>query len=514
MSPDHSTDGALDLEPASSPTRARVELLLDALIAALAIAALAIEAIFPSPVSAHERAILAGILAAASAVVLAAFWPGPPRGRARRHKPLLAIPATAALAAVGLLVYDHFHRLELAALCLGAASLVLAVARTVMSFVDHDRLLESTRNVALTDGLTGLGNRRALLADLQEAFDGDGQPPQILALFDLDGFKHYNDAFGHPAGDVLLARLGRRFGVALAPHRTYRIGGDEFCALFAASREEAPSLLAAALGSLHAAGEGFVVTSSWGAVVLGIEAGDVTAALQAADQRMYARKDAGRRPADRQARDALLQVLQEREPDLHNHLHGVADSAAAVARRMGLDAPDLDELVRGAELHDIGKMAVPDAILHRRGPLTVEDSKFIRQHTVIGERIVGAAPALTSVARLVRHSHERWDGRGYPDGLAGEAIPLGSRIIAVCDAFDAMTSPRSYSRSKDLEAALAELRRCAGTQFDPRVVDAFEAEVLSRHEIELGGRAGASPGGAGETAGRSAASRGTDGDAG
>jgi HD-GYP domain-containing protein (c-di-GMP phosphodiesterase class II) len=114
------------------------------------------------------------------------------------------------------------------------------------------------------------------------------------------------------------------------------------------------------------------------------------------------------------------------------------------------------------------------------------------------------------VARLVRHSHERWDGRGYPDGLAGDEIPLGSRIIAVCDAFDAMTSPRSYSRSKDLPAALAELRRCAGTQFDPRVVDAFEAEVLSRREDDLG-RA-AAPQGAGGAAARTAASRGREGE--
>jgi HD-GYP domain-containing protein (c-di-GMP phosphodiesterase class II) len=144
---------------------------------------------------------------------------------------------------------------------------------------------------------------------------------------------------------------------------------------------------------------------------------------------------------------------------------------------MGLEGEALEEVVRGAELHDVGKMAVPDEILHKPGSLTAEEWGFIRRHTIIGERILAAAPALTGVARLVRASHERWDGNGYPDGLEGGRIPLGARIIAVCDAFDAMTSERPYSKPMTAEDAVEELWRCAGGQFDPAVVAAFAAEV-------------------------------------
>ena len=131
------------------------------------------------------------------------------------------------------------------------------------------------------------------------------------------------------------------------------------------------------------------------------------------------------------------------------------------------------------QLHDVGKIAVPDAILNKPGPLTEDEWQFIRQHTLIGERILGAAPSLADAARLVRASHERMDGTGYPDGLLGEEIPLGARVIGVCDAFDAMTSARPYRATPlSVEGALAELRENAGTQFDPQVVEMFCDEVL------------------------------------
>ena len=152
--------------------------------------------------------------------------------------------------------------------------------------------------------------------------------------------------------------------------------------------------------------------------------------------------------------------------------------ALAVGRRMGMSAEGLDVLARAAELHDVGKIAIPDAILNKPGPLDEEEWKFMRRHTILGERILMAASALRPVARLVRCSHERFDGGGYPDGLAGEQIPLGARIIFVCDAFDAMTSDRTYSTAIAPAEALAELRRCAGTQFDPRVVEAFAGTLL------------------------------------
>ena len=174
----------------------------------------------------------------------------------------------------------------------------------------------------------------------------------------------------------------------------------------------------------------------------------------------------------------LLSTLREREPELHAHLNGVAELSVAVARRLGMLAEDLDEVSRAAELHDVGKIAIPEAILRKPGPLDDEEWSFMRRHTMIGERILSAAPALVPVARIVRSSHERWDGAGYPDGLAGDDIPIGARVVAVCDAYDAMVSDRPYRSARSPREALAELRRSAGTQFDPRVVDAFEVELV------------------------------------
>ena len=157
-----------------------------------------------------------------------------------------------------------------------------------------------------------------------------------------------------------------------------------------------------------------------------------------------------------------------------------------MAEDLGLDAEERDEIRRAAELHDVGKMAIPDAILTKPGPLDPAEWEFIRNHTLIGERIIGAAPALVPVARLVRSSHERWDGSGYPDGLAGEAIPLGSRIIAVCDAFDAMTSERPYSVAMVQARALEEIESGGRRQFDPRVAAALR-RVVECHSGADGG---------------------------
>jgi HD-GYP domain-containing protein (c-di-GMP phosphodiesterase class II) len=182
------------------------------------------------------------------------------------------------------------------------------------------------------------------------------------------------------------------------------------------------------------------------------------------------------RPADLGSA-RLASCIEAIEPELRAHMDHVASYAAATARRLGLPGGLVDEVVQAAELHDIGKVAVPDGVLHRPAPLDEEAWALMRQHTVVGERILLRAPLPGSIAALVRASHERWDGDGYPDGLADEAIPLGARIVAVCDAYDAMVSDRTYRAGMPPEAALAELRRCAGTQFDPAVVHAFAAVV-------------------------------------
>jgi two-component system, cell cycle response regulator len=216
------------------------------------------------------------------------------------------------------------------------------------------------------------------------------------------------------------------------------------------------------------------------------EAEEPSDALRKADQRMYARKSSGRASAARQSTNVLLTLLSERNPELGVHTDEVTELCEATGKRLELPEDEMGHLLRAASLHDIGKAAIPDEILEKPGPLDESELPFIRRHTVIGERIVGAAPALAEAAKLVRWSHERWDGSGYPDGLTGTDIPLGARIIAVADAFDAMVSGRPYRSAVTVEVALAELRRCAGTQFDPRAVAAFEVVIADRHAVLVG----------------------------
>jgi diguanylate cyclase (GGDEF)-like protein len=358
------------------------------------------------------------------------------------------------------------------------AMLALAVGMIVFGGLSLRASRRALEKEASTDALTGLGNRRKLMSDLaRSARTARAEVPVMLTIFDLNGFKNYNDAFGHPAGDALLTRLGHSLGAAVAPYggRAYRPGGDEFCVMAPAAQREA--VQDAARSALSESGEGFAITTAFGTVVMPHDTADPTEALRQADAAMYAQKHSGRASASRQSTDVLLRALTERHPDLGDHQRGVAELAAKVAEEFGMQGEDLVQLRHAAALHDIGKVAIPDAIIAKPGPLTDDEWTFIRRHTLIGERIVAAAPALGPAARLVRSSHEAWNGRGYPDALAGADIPLGARIIAVCDAFDAMTSERPYSPAQTVDQALEELRRCAGGQFDPQVVAVFTEVV-------------------------------------
>jgi diguanylate cyclase (GGDEF)-like protein len=362
----------------------------------------------------------------------------------------------------------------------GVASLaILAVALVLMTLAVFSlraarRELETA---AASDVLTGLPNRRQLMTDLEGRAARPADPAMLL-LFDLDGFKNYNDSFGHLAGDALLARLGQALERSVQPYgRAYRLGGDEFCVLAEASARAEVERLAPAALTEH--GDGFAVTTSYGAVVFPGEAASSNEALLIADQRMYADKNSGRATARRQSTDVLLRALAERHPSLEGHLGGVAHLAEAVGRHLGLEGEALDHVRVAAELHDVGKVAIPDAILNKPGPLDDKEWAFMRRHTLIGERIVAAAPALGAVAKLVRASHERWDGDGYPDRTAGEDIPLGARIVAVCDAYDAIVADRAYRRGRSPAEAMEELERCAGAQFDPAVVAAFAAVLAT-----------------------------------
>jgi response regulator RpfG family c-di-GMP phosphodiesterase len=183
---------------------------------------------------------------------------------------------------------------------------------------------------------------------------------------------------------------------------------------------------------------------------------------------------------------ALVNALHWRDGETEAHGDRVAERVVKVSDRLGLDPQQRSDAEYGAVFHDIGKIAVPDSILHNTDDLTEEEWQVIRQHTVIGEQIIQPIGFLRGVSRIVRHSHEHWDGSGYPDALVGEQIPIESRIVFACDAFDAMTTARSYQDAMPRERALARLKELSGVHFDPQVVDALvevlEAEAVTEAE--------------------------------
>ncbi len=379
----------------------------------------------------------------------------------------------------------------LLALLAGTLVTILLVALGVVLARSRERALRlveqrtaQLRHQALHDALTGLPNRRALIRDLEGTIaNAAAGRDAILVLFDLDGFKEYNDTFGHVSGDALLARLGDRLGRAMVGlGSAYRMGGDEFCVLAEIDIERAGTIAHRAATALRESGEAFTIGCSYGIAALPIDASSAAEALRVADDRMYDHKGS-RASAGRQSSAVLIRVLRERSPELGEHLSEVATLATVTARALGVSEPEVKRIELAAALHDVGTVAIPDSILYRPGPLDNEEWEFMRRHTVIGERIMNAAPSLAHASGLVRSSHERYDGSGYPDGLAGDRIPLGAAIIAVCDAFNAMTSDRPYRAATPVDAAVDELRRCAGSQFRPDVVDAFCRAISSADEI-------------------------------
>jgi two-component system, cell cycle response regulator len=364
----------------------------------------------------------------------------------------------------------------------GVELLALALALLTGTLVGIGLCARWVRREVSTDPLTGLRNRRALARELARACRrASEEEPAFVWFFDLNGFKQYNDSFGHVSGDALLARLGTRLGeVVDSCGSCYRLDGDEFCVLITAPVSDPHALFQQALAALAEHGGGFTVSACGGAVELPREASNPECALRLADHRMYREKTLSRGGVELVS--AVLQAaLAQRQAGLSERSNDVAGDVHVLARRIGLEEEAIGLIVRAGDLHDIGKLGIPDQILIKPGPLSAEEWEYMKRHSSMGEQIIAAAgPSLERIGQVVRASHERWDGTGYPDHLVGEEIPLGARIIAICDSFRAMIDARVYKKAISIEDALEELRRCAGTQFDPHLVEVFCSIVCER----------------------------------
>jgi two-component system, cell cycle response regulator len=388
-------------------------------------------------------------------------------------------PAAFAAAAIALLLYDHLQQKVPQVVFWLALMLIVTVFIWMIQagHRQHGVLEEQERN-ARNDGVTGLHNRLQLEADIEEALGVEGNR-RALILLDVDGLQTYNDRFGYAAGDELVRRAAHALIGAVAPlgGTSYRIDANRLAVLVPAGDSELGEIVLSATASLRDEGKDLLIGRSYGEVAIPEEADDAEIAIQIAGQRLTAHHQRQHRSARRQAHAVLMTVLSSRRPELREHLRVAAYRAISLGRRLGLGREEMDDIALAAELQDVGLLAVPEAILEKSTSLTEEEAELIRNRPVAGERIISSAPDLTPVAALVRSSAEHYDGSGFPDGLTGEAIPLGSRIIAVAVAFASMTAARPYRAAGSAEDALAELRRCAGTQFDPHVVEALVADL-------------------------------------
>jgi two-component system cell cycle response regulator len=414
--------------------------------------------------------LLALVLMAIGAARLSRTGESPDSRTRPRERAL--VPTLAGIVALVVLGLQPFVTVSTTALVCAVLTLALVVTRMASSLRETARLLVARESEAALDPLTGLANRRILLSDLsRRATDATTWDPVLLVLFDLDGFKIYNDTFGHSAGDNLLIQVAAGLREALGEHgRAYRIGGDEFCALCSPELESPEHLGERLAAAMAQQGEGFTVTASHGCSLAPADGHDTTTLLRRADDEMYTRKGRRRPGTESQVQDALVAALCARDPGMQSHAAGVATLAAEVGRGLGLGASELRALSHAAALHDVGKIAIPDELLEKTTKLDPRERQFLHTHPLIAQRIVAAAPALGYAAQIVRSVQEHWDGGGYPDGLSGEAIPLAARIVGVCNAYHAMTSRRPHRQTLSPEQAIAELQRCAGSQFDPDLV--------------------------------------------
>jgi two-component system cell cycle response regulator len=420
----------------------------------------------------------------------------PRLGREALHRLVLWALAGAIVLAVAVWAFiEDKESVLLAAALIAPALAIVVYRRSLQASAEAHRL-------ALTDQLTGLGNDRAfaerLESDLNDARRRGGL--LTLCLLDIDDFKRVNDHFGHPVGDRVLAQVAsciRRDGEG------FRLGGDEFALVLpGASEEEARTIAERVIDRVMETeyGHGGAVSASAGVATYPTHTVDRVELVHLADAALYWAKADGKkcvrayshelaspleigpvgaeggRAAFLRATSALAKAATERGIVSPTRSSAVGNLAASVARRMGF-SPEHVELIRVAgTLNDIGKLALPDDLLSKPGPLTAEERQTVERHAQIGYQILDSL-GIDSIATWVLHHHERWDGDGYPERLAGERIPLGSRILFVADAYEAMTNDQAWRPGMSSGAALLELERCAGTQFDPLVVAAFVSEL-------------------------------------
>ena len=405
-----------------------------------------------------------------------------------------------------------------AALWTTDARLLVLMAGPLFTVTLYQRSSLATRRAtrdAHTDSLTRIGNNRAYelaLANALAAAAEDGTHV-TLCLLDVDDFKQINDAHGHPLGDRVLVEVAALLETGSDCLGAYRFGGDEFAVVLSCPKADARAHVDALQRGISSAqfSHGTEVTVSVGTATFPADARDQETLERSADAALYWAKQHGKnrscvygpwieaasgteeverriaRHARLRAAENLVRVVDAKDEYTGAHSERVAVLVEAIARRLGCDDEQVDQLKVAGRLHDLGKIAIPDSVLQKPGGLTPAEKHQLSHHPALGASLLDGMD-IRPVDVWIRHHHEHWDGSGYPHGLAGEEIPFGSRVILVADAYDAITTERSYRAAASPAAAIAEIRAHAGTQFDPVVVAALEEHLEATDVIEAGER--------------------------
>lgn len=358
---------------------------------------------------------------------------------------------------------------------------ISGVVIVVQDFTEYRKRQKQIEFLSFNDHLTGLYNRRYFESAVKNA-DTEDNLPIALMVMDANELKLTNDAFGHETGDKLLCAISDILRGACGPDDiAARIGGDEFALLMPRTDEakveeirkridEAAS--ATTVGSLRVSlSAGYAIKKSMD------ESLDYT--FKTADKLMYKEKFSQSKIMQDHTIDSVLKNINTKYEQEQLHTERISQYCYLIADALGMSEKEKQEIRLAGLMHDIGKVLVPTDLLNVPRKLTEEEFSTIKQHSEAGYQILKSVDQYMTIAMYVLHHHEHWDGSGYPFGLKGEAIPLQSRIIAVADAFEAMTSDRVYRKTKTVEEAVAEIKRCSGAQFDPRIVKAF-ADMLTK----------------------------------
>ncbi|MGQ9676970.1 MAG: HD domain-containing phosphohydrolase [Chloroflexota bacterium] len=354
-----------------------------------------------------------------------------------------------------------------------ASNVVISLVDITEYRLTEDRL----RQAAMHDALTGLYNRAYFQEEMRRVQGGRFYPVTIVST-DLDGLKAVNDVNGLLAGDRRLKAYGRILRSSFRRSDVVaRVGSDEFAVILPRTGEAAADSLRgrleARIAAHNQAHPEVPLSASFGAETsYGVEL-PLEEALKRAERKMHRDRLTRSVNSSHGVVEVLLLALSAKDYVCEGHTKRVRDLAIKLGEAVGLSRSELGELALLGEVHDLGKVGISDQVLFKEGPLAGHEELEMRQHSAIGYRIAKASKDLAHISELILYHHESWDGSGYPAGLKGEEIPIACRILAVADAYDAMTNDRPYRKARNTEQALEELSRCAGSQFDPQLVEMF-----------------------------------------